>query len=60
MSLRADVRWVIQDTDHILLGEIYMHRAIEKEATDYGTHKEVKTYSFTLNGATTDNDSVDF
>jgi hypothetical protein len=51
---------LFKETDHILLDEIYMHRAIEKEATEYGTYKEVKTYSFTLNGTTADNDSVDF
>jgi hypothetical protein len=51
---------LFRETDHILLDDIYMHRSIEKEATDYGTYKEVKTYSFTVDSAKAEADGVDF
>jgi hypothetical protein len=51
---------LFKDTEHLLLDDISMHRSIETELNEYGSNREVKTYSFTQKEAQTDTNSVDF
>jgi hypothetical protein len=51
---------LFKDTEHLLLDDISMHRSIETELNEYGSNREVKTYTFTQETAKTDANSVDF